>query len=26
MGFQMWCFISSSDRQAQIDALNASNY
>jgi hypothetical protein len=26
VGFQMWCFFSSSDQQAQIDALNNSIY
>jgi len=26
MGFQVWCFFTSSDRQAQIDALNNSQY
>ena len=26
MGFQMWLFFSSSDQQAQIDALTNSNY
>ena len=26
MGFQMWCFFTSSNQQDQIDALNASNY
>ena len=26
VGFQMWCFITSSDKQAQIDALNGSGY
>ena len=26
MGFQMWCFFGSSDKQAQIDALASSTY
>ena len=26
VGFQMWCFFTSSDQQAQIDALNGSRY
>ena len=26
MGFQIWCFFSSSDRQAEIDAINNSLY